>query len=802
MQTNIVKKPPKILIVDDDLLFSQSLKEILFSRGYLTDSVSTAKEALEKIAEDYDIFLIDINLPDKTGLELIEEIKNKIKPPPLTVILTGFSSLATAKKAISVKADAYLEKPINPDRLFILLAQLLKEKQKIDDSLKSFYEIVEKSNIPLAILSSEEIIYYNDLFPIDKINFHKITNKDIKIGEESFRIVKLPIDKEKSLLLLVNLTDKEKMLENFSLILSHLPLKVYLVNENFQIFGNNNYCYQEFKNISYPCYLLGDFCPLFQAKISGGFIKSLKTINHKHWEETCVPLKLNQFLLFFRDCTEEIEKTKELYLTKQEWEKTFDAINDLIIIIDKDFNITKANKKVYQFFKRKDLIGKKCYEIFHQKKEPIINCPFSKTLRTKIYFSEEIEIDRKVFLVSVSPIFDEKGEVIGCVHIARDITNLKIIEENLRKKNQELTILTQQLQASQNELIKTAERLAKANEELTKLSNAKSEFIQILSHEMRTPLTAILEGSNLIYENISDKNLQKIIKLIKNNAQKLFELINDLLDLTKIETGQHELLPQKVDIRKIIEELTENLNVIVKEKGLTLIKEIHENLPFAFIDEKAFYRIIVNLLSNAVKYSKENGKIIIRALKDPQEDKIIILIKDDGIGIPKEEQYKVFQKFAQISHPGYSIGSGTGLGLALCKELIERSGEKIWFESEEHKGTTFYFSVSCYQEEKEYNYYKERELKKAKELNFSLGIFQIKRLTKDIKETDFKIISNFFQDFFGNFLTIRKIGEKLIAMVIGKKEDLKTKFEKLKKLLKKTFPDILIEEKYEKDSNN
>ncbi len=798
----MVRGIPKILIVDDDLLFSQSLKEVLNSRGYSVETTHTAKETLEKLSENYDIFLIDVNLPDKTGLELIEEIKNKIKPPPITILLTGFSSLTTVKKAIAIKADAYLEKPINPDRLFILLAKLLKEKEREKEYLRDYYKVIEKSNIPSAILSSEEIIYYNPLFPIDKIDLKKTTDKDIKIDEKYFRSIKLPIDQQNTLLFLVDISDKEKILENFNLILSQLPLKVYLVNENFQILGNNNYCYQEFKRSSYPCHLLGEFCPLLQAKMSGNSIKSLKTINQTYWEETCLPLKSEQFLLFFMDRTEEIAKTKEIYLIKQEWEKTFDAINDLIIIVDKDFNITKANKRVYQYFGKKELIGKKCYEIFHSLKEPIINCPFLKTLRTKISFNEEIEINEKIFLVSVSPIFDEKGDVTGCVHIARDITNLKRIEENLRKKNQELIILNQELQISQSKLIETAERLAKANEELTKLSNTKTEFVQILSHEMRTPLTAILEGTNLIYENISDENLQKIVKLIKNNAQKLFELINDLLDLTKIESGQQELLPQLIDVKKIINELTENLNVIAKEKGINIIKEIDENIPFAFMDEKAFYRIIVNLLSNAIKYNKENGKIIIRALKYPQENKIIISVKDEGIGIPKEEQYKVFQRFAQIYHPGYSSLSSTGLGLALCKELIERSGEKIWFESEEHKGTTFYFTVSCYDEEKEYNYYKERELKKAKELNFCLGILQIKKIKDEINERDLKIFSNFFQTSFNTSVNIRKVGNRVVAMVIGKEEELKRKFKEVKKLLKNTIKDISIEESYEKDFNN
>jgi len=802
MFTKIKENIPKILIVDDDLLFSQSLKEILISRGYLVDTTSTAKETLEKLQENYDVFLIDINLPDKTGLELIEEIKNRIKPPPLTIVLTGFSSLTTAKKAISLKADAYLEKPINPDRLFILLSQLLKEKQKKEGILEIFYEILERLNIPSAILTSEKIIYWNSLFPLEKINFDKTLDKDIKIGEQYFRPIRIPIDKEKTVLLLVDITDRESIIENLRIIFSHLPLKVYLINENFQIFGNNSHCYQEIKNNPYPCSLLGEFCPLFQAKISGSLVKSLKIIDQKYWEENCLPLKSNQFLLFFVDRTEEIEKAKKLYSTQQEWERTFDAINDLIVIIDKDFNITKANKKVFQYFDKKNLIGKKCFEIFHSTKEPISHCPFVKTLRTKMSFTEEIEINEKIFLVSVSPIFDEKGDVLGCVHIARDITILKTIEENLRKKNQELMILTQQLQASQTELIKTAERLAKANEELTKLSNTKTEFIQILSHEMRTPLTAILEGSNLVYENISDEKLQKIAKLIKNNAQKLFELINDLLDLTKIETGQQELLPQPVDVIKTLEELSENINVIVKEKGISLIKELEENLPLAFIDEKAFYRIIVNLLSNAVKYSKENGKIVIRALKHPEEDKIIISVKDNGIGIPKEEQYKVFQKFAQISHPGYSPVTGTGLGLALCKELVEKSDGKIWFESEEHKGTTFYFSIPCYSEEKEYNYYKEKELKKAKELNFSLGILQVKKMVGKFEEKDLKIFSNFCHDSLGISATVRKIGNVLIAMAIGREEELKKKFKEIKRILKNTFKDISIKEKYEKDFNN
>jgi len=793
----------KILIVDDDTLFSQSLREILSSRGYEVTTVTTAQEALTRINEDYEVWIIDLKLPDKDGLELAEEIKTIKFPPPIIIILTGFSSLPAAKKAIALKADAYLEKPIDPDRLFLTLYQLLKEKEVEGNCFNYLKRILEKANIPAAVIAGDKIIFYNHSFPIEKGQFFNFTNiNDLKIGNQLYRLVTIPVEEKVSLIFLINISDKEGLIEEYQTIFSYLPFKIYLVKDNYQVVGQNKFCYQIFKNYPYPCSFFGETCLLLQAETSKSAAKALKIIEGRHWEENCLPLKNNQFLLFFIDKSEEIEKNRELFLATEEWEKTFNAINDMIVIIDKNFNILKVNKAVYQFFHNKKLIGKKCHEIFHQKEEPIINCPFVKTLRIKTSFTEEIEIDGQTFIVSVSPIFDEKGEVERCVHIARNITNLKIIEKDLREKTKELTILNQELQNSQRELIKTAERLAKTNEELVKLSNAKTEFVQILSHEMRTPLTAILEGSNLLYENCQEADTKKLLQLIRNNAQKLFELINDLLDLTKIESGRIELLPQAVDINKIFSQLINNLQVIAKEKGLKIIKEIDEKIPLAFVDENSFYRIIVNLLSNAVKYSKENGEIWIRAFPHFQQKKIIISIKDNGIGIPKSEQHKVFQKFAQIVHPGYQPIKGTGLGLALVKELVERSGGSIWFESEEHKGTTFYFTVPIYDEEEDFQYYKQQILKKAKELNLALGIFWIKKEREDFKKEEKEILKNLVKDFIGETAEIKNFNKKIAVMAIGKEEELKKKFKKFKKSITQMIKEIVGEEQYEKDFDN
>ncbi len=793
----------KILIVDDDTLFSQSLKEILASRGYEVATANTAQEALTKINEDYEVWIVDLKLPDKDGLELVEEIKTIKFPPPIIIILTGFSSLPAAKKAITLKADAYLEKPIDPDRLFLTLYQLLKEKEEACNRFNYLKKILEKASLPAALIVDSKIIFYNYSFPIEKWQPFDLTNRnDLKIDNQLYRCVAIPVEEKVSLIFLINLSDKERLIEEYQTIFSYLPFKIYLVKDNYQVVGQNKFCYQIFKNYSYPCSFFGETCLLLQAKTAKSAVKALKIIEGKHWEENCLPLKNNQFLLFFIDRSEEVEKNQKLYLATEEWEKTFNAINDMIVIIDKNFNILKVNKATYQFFNNKKLIGKKCHEIFHQTKEPIINCPFVKTLRTKTSFTEEIEINDQTFIISVSPIFDEKGEVERCVHVARNITNLKIIEENLREKTKELTILNQELQNSQKELIKTAERLAKTNEELIKLSNAKTEFVQILSHEMRTPLTAILEGSNLLYENCQEADAKKLLQLIKNNAQKLFELINDLLDLTKIESGRIELLPQAVDINKIFSQLINNLQVIAKEKGVKIIKEIDEKIPLAFVDENAFYRIIVNLLSNAVKYSKENGEIRIRAFPHFQEKKIIISIKDNGIGIPKSEQYKVFQKFAQIVHPGYQPIKGTGLGLALCKELVEKSGGSIWFESEEHKGTTFYFTIPIYEEEEDFQYYKQQLLKKAKELNLDLGIFLIKKDGEDFKKEEKEMIKNLVKDFMSETAEIKNFYKKIVVMVIGKEKELKEKFKKFNRLIRQAIKGIIIEEQYEKDFNN
>jgi signal transduction histidine kinase len=340
--------------------------------------------------------------------------------------------------------------------------------------------------------------------------------------------------------------------------------------------------------------------------------------------------------------------------------------------------------------------------------------------------------------------------------VENDLTEIKEAKDALELKSKELFGLNNLLASERERLIATATELEKANNELIKLSRAKSEFVQAVSHELRTPLTAIMEGASLLVDGSLgsiNQDQMRFLVLIKNNAKRLADLINDLLDLSKIEAGRYELNPVKLSLDKIIKELVANLGELVKEKGLTLnLTTDFSKLPPVLADERSVYRVLVNLLSNAVKFTQAGGQITISgallgAIRDGQTlPSVVVTVADTGIGIPKDQQNKLFHKFQQITRPGETRPQGTGLGLALCKELIELNQGKIWVESEEGKGSKFMFSLLVYDEREDLKQTWERLLRDTNQAKVPMVVYLFKAdLAKEretVLETMEKIIKS------------------------------------------------------------
>ena len=234
--------------------------------------------------------------------------------------------------------------------------------------------------------------------------------------------------------------------------------------------------------------------------------------------------------------------------------------------------------------------------------------------------------------------------------------------------------------------------LAQANIKLQELDRLKSMFIASMSHELRTPLNSIIGFTGIILQGISGEinpEQRKQLTMVKNSANHLLALINDVIDLSKIESGKIELLIKEFDLSSVIKEVEESLEVTASNKGLRLSAEVPERLMVEG-DERRTKQIVMNMVSNAVKYT-ERGEIDIKAKKS--NGRIEISVRDTGIGIRKEHIVKLFKAFSRIREDGMPIHEGTGLGLYLSKKIADLLGGEIKAQSEKDKGSLFTFSL-------------------------------------------------------------------------------------------------------------
>jgi len=235
--------------------------------------------------------------------------------------------------------------------------------------------------------------------------------------------------------------------------------------------------------------------------------------------------------------------------------------------------------------------------------------------------------------------------------------------------------------------------ITKGFEDLAQANRLKTEFVSIASHQLRTPLTGIKWTINLIHQSkdLPHKELLERIDEIKENNQRMIKLVNDLLDVARVEQGRLTLKPQKTLLDEIIHSLMEEYKALAKASNLKLILESESELPPLIMDPQGISLVFRNLLDNAIRYTKGGGIIRIKLTKKP--NLIRCEIQDNGVGIPEKDQKNIFQKFFRSQNVLKYQTVGTGLGLFIAKAVIEESKGKIGFWSEENKGTTFWFEL-------------------------------------------------------------------------------------------------------------
>lgn len=284
------------------------------------------------------------------------------------------------------------------------------------------------------------------------------------------------------------------------------------------------------------------------------------------------------------------------------------------------------------------------------------------------------------------------------------IKEIAEFDEEVRMMAMELKSLYEGLEQRVKEVTKD---LREATFMAEAANRAKSEFLANMSHELRTPLNSIIGFTEVLedqlFGTLNEKQLE-YLKDIGGSARHLLDLINDILDLSKIEEGKTELELSRFSLRN----LTDSVILMFKEKaikhGISLGVELEEDVEIE-ADERRIKQVLLNLVSNALKFTPDGGSVNVSARKIVREGKgfVEFLVSDTGIGIKKEDMERLFQPFSQLETPYNKKHEGTGLGLALSKKLVEMHGGNIWCESEFGKGSTFGFSIPITQERRDKN---------------------------------------------------------------------------------------------------
>lgn len=352
-------------------------------------------------------------------------------------------------------------------------------------------------------------------------------------------------------------------------------------------------------------------------------------------------------------------------------------------------------------------LGKKvkCWEMGRCDK---IDCPARRETGVMCWY-----IDTPCFRGESSGKFPEKLEdcrkcTVYKTHVGDEIVRLgnSLVHmlNNMREMYEKISSFSKDLElqvAKRTEELeqKTAE-LEQANIELKKLDELRSTFLANMSHELRTPLNSIIGYTDLLLDRVDgditeeqDKSLTKV----HNNAKNLLNLINEILDMSRIESGRVELDLSEVDLKDIIEKTVSTLEPMINKKALTIDTDFDERLPLAYADPDRVRQVVTNLLHNAIKFTSEGSVTL--SVRPSQTPKFVeVCISDTGMGIREEDLDKLFDMFAPLDISATRPHGGVGLGLSICKRLVEMQGGNIWVESKYGEGSKFYFTLPVKEE--------------------------------------------------------------------------------------------------------
>ena len=378
----------------------------------------------------------------------------------------------------------------------------------------------------------------------------------------------------------------------------------------------------------------------------------------------------NRWLLIVRwDITQIKDYEKELIQAKEKLEDAADtqnlvlnSINFGLIYIDKEYKVQWESTSNLQGKAkgRRYTPGKICYETVMGKKEPCAQCALSEAIVKGQAVRHEFSDGETTFEISAIPVFDHsETNILGGLMKIEDISDKKRIEHLMYE-------------------------VKKADE----ANRLKSAFLANMSHEIRTPLNAIVGFSNLLMESDDPEEKQEFAHIISTNNELLLQLINDIIDMAKIESGSLDYVYTQTDINELMEEIESQMKLKNKSEEVTVLFDHKLPQCVIYTDRNRLMQVMINFLTNALKFTFK-GTVTFGYTLDEAGKKIRFYVKDTGIGIPEDKKDKIFDRFVKLN----SFAQGTGLGLPICAMIAEKFGGSIGVESKEGEGSLFWMEI-------------------------------------------------------------------------------------------------------------
>jgi len=666
--------PVKVLIVEDEpdleFLIDRKFRRKVRAGELQFIFVHNGLEALEQLEADPDIYIVlsDIKMPQMDGLALLSEL-NERYPLLSTIIISAYGDIKNIRMAMNRGAHDFLTKPIDFKDLEVTLNNTIRhvqqlrheitERRNAEEQLLQLKKSVETMPLGVTITDvNRKIIYMN---PADArmhgYQVEELLGKDVGILAPPELRQPIPLELVKEL--------KGSVRESINIRKDGSTFPVWLMSE---IVRNPE---------GEPIAIVTSCEDITERKQAG---KELK--KHRDRFEELVEERTMELVVINEALQREIGGRKKieeaLRESEEQYRTLFENLHDVFYRVDLAGNILLVSPSVIQLlgYLEEEAVGlnlgKDVFVLPEQWDE------FMSLMEKNGYihgFEVLLKKNNGAYWwgsASAQYYANKKGHISGIEGIIRDISERKQAE---------------------TELIAAHDELKEKNEQLYELNASKDRFFSIISHDLRSPFNTILRVTELIAVNIDTYNTNELkdkVDRLKTSAEKLYALLENLLTWSRIQRGAMKCNPTYIDLFDVAEENMVIFMPKAEDKDVALRSLIQKNIT-VYADYSMVNTVVRNLISNALKFISAGGSITVSATT--QDQHVEVAVSDTGCGIPEDGLAKLFRIDTTYSDVGTAGEQGTGLGLILCKELVEQHDGRIWVESEVGKETTFRFTV-------------------------------------------------------------------------------------------------------------